>query len=153
MTLAVCHFDGILDIRMQVERNACSQEVSSWPRFLRNSVWMLSFPGALPFLMDLSAIPTSSKVKVSDVEVHSGVDWRSFLISRLTEREWVLVSVLRYCHFPLFTSTEVWSKWTLFRRATSASELVDCNPGSAARVGEVDFGHFLLPSCLSPLAK
>ena len=106
MTLAVFHFDGILDVVIQVERKACSQEIASWLRFFRYSVWTLSLPGALPFFRDFSAVSTSSRVNASDIEVDSGVDWRSFLMSRLTEREWFLASALLSCHLPLLTSTD-----------------------------------------------
>ena len=77
MTLAVFHFDGILDVVIQVERKACSQEIALWLRFFRNSVWMLSLPGALTFFRDFGAVSTSSRVNASDIEVDTGVNWRS----------------------------------------------------------------------------
>ena len=84
----------------------------------------------------MDVIFTSYSVNASDMEVDSGVDWRSFLMhvtSRLTEWEWVLASAFLSCHFPLIAQMR-WSEqcqdtvWVCYR---SDSALVDFSPGSA----------------------
>ena len=42
--------------------------------------------------VEVVSVSTSSRVSASDIEVDSGVDWRSVLMSRLTEREWFLAT-------------------------------------------------------------
>ena len=69
------------DVAIQVERKAYNQEVVSWLRFFRNSVWTLTWPGALLFVPSFSAVFTSSRVNALDIEIDSGVDLRSFIMS------------------------------------------------------------------------
>ena len=105
ITFAVFHLDGMVDVSKHIERKCWSHRITSGARFFKNSVRMLSFPGAFPFWRVLIAAVSSSYVNGLDIELDGGDVCRRCLISALTAQVCAFASAEWSFHFPLLTRT------------------------------------------------